>query len=120
MAINIDISQSILTISVIDKCRLSDIKLAQTKTLQIISEKEIQGVLLDLRKAAVVLSALDIYEATTNQLKQLPGQMKYAVLYNPETVDASNIKFFENLAANRGIQARAFADYQEALGWLNL
>ncbi len=119
MAINIDISQSTLFISVAGNCRLSDIKEAQTKALLIIREKAIQNVLLDLRKAAVDLSALDIYELTTNQLKHFPGELKYGVVYDPETGDASNIKFFENLAANRGIQAKAFADYQQALNWLN-
>jgi hypothetical protein len=64
------------------------------------------------------VSVVDIDLGTASNLETFPLGTKHAVVIAKEKQVIRDAEFFENVARNRGMQARSFTDYDEATAWL--
>jgi hypothetical protein len=79
----------------------------------IIAEKNVHGVLVDMRKIDWEMSTMDIHEFA--RTIQHPASVRIAILHTAEDRDA---RFFETVAKNRGKLVSAFTDPAEAYKFL--
>jgi hypothetical protein len=75
--------------------------------------------LLDHRNMTPEIPILKIYKAP-DALARLgvPRHMKIATVYSKDSCRKSDFEFFENVAMNRGLPYRLFADLDIAMEWL--
>jgi hypothetical protein len=78
-----------------------------------IAEKDVHGVLVDMRKIDWEVSTMDIHEFA--RTIQHPTTVRIAILHRAEDRDA---RFFETVAKNRGKLVSAFTDPAEAYKFL--
>jgi hypothetical protein len=77
-----------------------------------------RSVLFDIRATVLHLSTLDVFDAASSNPGVIPGGTRYAIVFSPQGVPASNISFGETVASNRGAMLRAFSDISQARQWL--
>ncbi len=82
-------------------------------------EKGLKKVLIDVLALEGRLSAMSAYEIPA---KHFPQMRDRSVITHCAIVDLMEFedrdKFFENVAANRGLMLRIFSDTDEAIAWL--
>ncbi len=74
-------------------------------------------VLMDTREAEAVLSVTDLYrlgEALSNH----PSLCQSKICLLTPREERENADFLETVAVNRGVQIRAFTDFEQAMTWL--
>jgi len=74
-------------------------------------------ILCDERGLTYDLSTMDTYAAAEAVSKYSTSISRIAIVCRPEFLEAGI--FFENVAANRGLQLRMFTDIGEAERWLS-
>lgn len=87
--------------------------------LAIIGECQRSGVsrvLCDERDLEYRLNTLDIYESAAFIADHAPGVARVAIACNPRDIDDG--RFWETVAANRGLTVRVFKDIESARSWL--
>jgi hypothetical protein len=73
-------------------------------------------VLVDTRQAESLLSVTEIYQLGKELASHsILRQSKICVLVPPRDVDKAD--FFETVAVNRGVQIKAFTNFEQAITW---
>ncbi|OPY93252.1 MAG: hypothetical protein A4E73_00308 [Syntrophaceae bacterium PtaU1.Bin231] len=80
--------------------------------------KGTRNVLVDMRKAALKVSTIDVHQFVASHRDELPADLRIAVLVDSQ--DWSIAIFAENVAHNRGTSLRAFRDETRARAWLEM
>ena len=62
------------------------------------------------------LGTFDIFELVKSLSEVVPKVVKVALIYKPTQFD--DVKFWENVAVNRGVQVRIFKDQASAEKWI--
>lgn len=73
-------------------------------------------VLADERELEYRLSVIDTYKLAEDLAELVNHLTKIAVVTHEANQEAAD--FWENVAANRGLRARVFYDYDQALEWI--
>lgn len=97
-----------------------DLASSKQALVDIISEIKQPGeyeVLVDTREAESGLSVADIFELGITLANQFPLRRSKIGLLTPMS-EADNAIFFETVARNRGVNIRAFTDFEQAITWL--
>lgn len=74
-------------------------------------------ILLDAREAETVLSQVDLFELG-KYLAAHPFLYRSRIAFLTPCKDKQQVEFFENVTANRAIQAKVFTDFEPAITWL--
>ncbi len=90
----------------------------QAEASRLVTENNLSGILVDLREAAIKTSTFEIYEGTASHLSKFPIQTRHAIVVANNKKAIKDVQFFENVAINRGMPAKYFTDYDEAIKWL--
>jgi hypothetical protein len=94
--------------------------LSMRKTVRDSLEKtESQDILLDLQRAIVQVSFMEVFNAASTNVELFTYPKKYAIVYSAETIQEENAKFGETVAQNRGSNFRVFKDIDLAKEWLH-
>ncbi len=118
MAIKVSILEDVIMLTVTGLWTGTQGYEALIKGSDAVKANQIYRLLLDIREAEVKTSTLDIYTVTSALADYFPAGTRHAVLQAPDESLKSSGNFFETVAANRGVMARAFSDMEEALAWL--
>jgi hypothetical protein len=74
-------------------------------------------VLLDTRKAESLLTPADRYHLGEGlAMNPILRRSRICLLVEPKDMDGAG--FFETVVVNRGVNARAFANFEQAITWL--
>ena len=74
-------------------------------------------VLVDTREAESLLSINNLYQLG-EALASAPMLRRSRICLLAPTGDIDKVDFFETVAANRGVQIKAFTDFEQAIAWL--
>lgn len=97
-----------------------DFAASKQALVDIISEIKQPGeyeVLVDTREAESSLSITDIFELGNTLASQFPLRRSMIGLLAPMS-ETEKATFFETVARNRGVNIRAFTDFEQAITWL--
>ena len=97
-----------------------DFALSKQTLLDIASQIEQPGgyeILVDIREAESVLSLVDIFNLG-QALAAEPSLRRSKIALLTSIRDPRQADFFETITANRGVRARTFTDFEEAITWL--
>ena len=85
--------------------------------LSLIKQSGEYDVLVDTREAESLLSTMNLYELG-EALASHPilRRSRICLLVPMSSIDKAG--FFETVAVNRGVQIRAFTDFEQAIAWL--
>jgi hypothetical protein len=101
-----------------------DFAASKQAILDIVSQIKQPGeyeVLVDVRAAEVMLSIAELYELGVALADHPSLRRNKIALLGPGPMrdrDAYNARFFESVAANRGVSIRAFTGFERAITWL--
>jgi len=118
MSIDFQTKHSILIVTVTGRWSRPEGELVQSEAAKQVREKGLTGVLIDIREAEIDVSTLDIFDVTKAHATLFPTNIKHAMVYRPDENTLQDANFFENVASNRSVQARAFTDLETAMDWL--
>ena len=116
--VDYDDSIGLCTLRIVGKYgSADDTREAQQIVANLRAERGCKLVLIDMTQADVSVSTLTIFEAGSPQGEMAAGlrKLKTALLYRELT---QNLRFFENVAVNRGFPVRVFDQRDKALEWL--
>lgn len=85
--------------------------------LSLIKQPDEYDVLVDTREAESLLSITDLYKLGEALASQLILRRSRICLLVPMR-DIDKVDFFETVAVNRGVQIRAFTDFEQVITWL--
>jgi hypothetical protein len=97
-----------------------DLAASKHALLEIISQIERPGeyeLLIDTREAQAVLSVIDVFELG-EALANEPSLRRSRIGILAPMSDADQAAFFETVAVNRGVNIKAFTDFERAITWL--
>ena len=114
----IKIENNIMSISVVGKCSMDELKSAQFEASNISNEQGINRVLVDLRKANLGLKPFQLFEINKMHSDLFPVGTKHALIISQTTGNPGDDKFVENVAANYGSYLKVFTDLENAIEWL--
>jgi hypothetical protein len=87
------------------------------KILSLIKQPDEYDVLVDTREAEALLSIIDLYELGKALASQtILRKSKICLLVPMKDIDMAD--FFETVAVNRGVQMKAFTDFEHAISWI--
>jgi hypothetical protein len=86
------------------------------ETLSVAKKSKCQKFLVDLRGATVLSATIDTFELPGKvEALGFTAQHRLAIVYS---TDESDLRFLELVSQNRGLQVKAFEDFDEAETWL--
>ena len=89
----------------------------RTDVVKKISETGFNRLLIDASRASPKMSVFDDFKYTSSHLSRLPFNLRTAIVHGAD--ETERYKFIENVAQNRGVNIRVFANVTVALSWLN-
>lgn len=89
------------------------------KTAPLLTQHKLSKILVDISKSGFRLHTIDLYDFVLELREWYPIGSKIATIYSPEGLEPENLRFLENLAFNRAVRLKTFADTAGALTWLN-
>ena len=92
-------------------------KQALLDILSLIKQPGEYDVLVNTREAESLLSIINLYELG-EALASHPILRRSRICLLVPTKDIDKAGFFETVAVNRGVQIKAFADFEQAITWL--
>ncbi len=112
--------EGFLHFTVTGKRNLDSIKEAATRIIQSASQQQIERVLVDIREflRESAPSALDTYELGSDLLPSLNKRLLRAAAIVDIEENMESLRFFENVAVNRGYNVKVCTDMDEATKWL--
>jgi len=117
-SIETKIEEDTLVITLVGEADKTEYLALRERVRSILEKASLRHVLLDLRRAVLHASMLDVFEVARSNPNAIPSNVKYAVVFSPETLSIQNVELGENVARNRGADLRAFTDISEARNWL--
>jgi len=97
-----------------------DFAASKQALLDIASQIEQPGqyeILVDIREAETVLSVVDIFELG-QALAAHPSLSRSKIALLTPMNDAEQARFLETVTGNRGVRAKVFTAFEEAITWL--
>ncbi len=91
---------------------------ARAEVVEALKANRCEQILFDLQQAQLKISTLDVFSVASTSSQVIPVGTKYAIVTAPTTIAASEARFGENVAVNRGACLRVFPDCEAALAWL--
>jgi hypothetical protein len=88
---------------------------ARSSAKKILNEQRWNRLLIDMRGVEGRVSVTDAYYS----MEAIARELSYArigLVFPPEREEEG--RFAETVATNRGVQLKAFTDYEQAVGWL--
>ncbi len=122
MSVKYRVEQSILIVTGFGKWDLSMGDQAAKNAASFVHTESLEGTLLDLRDVEEVFTVIDVYRSTSYLLDTFPIGTKHAIVHAAELATDEKLgekaRFFETVALNRGMPAKVFFNYDDALAWL--
>jgi hypothetical protein len=94
--------------------------LMQSKIVDSIKSCNAKNILIDIRRAVVHASVMEIYQFASSSVKIFPLGYRYAIVYSEKTMSEEDVKFGETVALNRGGLVKVFRNISKAKKWLAL
>ena len=83
-----------------------------------VREQNLRLGIIDLRKADITHTTIDIYEVNTSLDDFIPKNTRFAFVYAPENLPQELAAFSEDVLVNAGYDARVCTDFDDALQWI--
>lgn len=110
------IEHKYLLLTMTGDANLEQLIQAQSEIESTLADLGWNRLLVDISQMTSKLSITQDYEFTKSFAPTIPGKRKTATITSPDMVE--DFHFHENVAQNRGINLKVFADRQQALDWL--
>jgi hypothetical protein len=97
-----------------------DFAVSKQALLDIASQIDQPGeyeILVDTREAEPALSTIDIFQLG-EALAAHPSLRRSKIAFLKSKKDSQQAEFLETVTANRGVRAKAFTGFEEAITWL--
>jgi hypothetical protein len=91
---------------------------AMEKAARLVESKGVVRVIYDIRRATGEASTTEIFDVSSSVALGPPATVRQAVVYSPDCLEPEEVRFAENVAANRAIQMRLFTKIEDAMAWL--
>jgi hypothetical protein len=114
----INLDDKMLIVTVIGELDEATYFMMLNKAFNSLKSINAQHILLDISRATVRASTLEVYKMVTSNIEMIHKRRKYAIVYSGNTIQEEYAKFGETVAYNRGWQMRVFRDVSEARKWL--
>ena len=89
---------------------------ARTKAIHLLEANKWKKMLVDLRKATIGVTDLELFYFTASHREKFPLGMKIAVVGNPK--DHHKTSFADTVSCNRGVRMQTFDNWDQATEWL--
>jgi hypothetical protein len=97
MNIAIIVENSYIVARVRERWSRAEGEYVRAETARIVREKELSGVLIDVRDAEIDVGTLDIYEVTRSLKDAYPPHVRHAMVVDVPLTD-EDMKFYETVA----------------------
>ncbi len=118
MTCRISVEDRILYIDVTDTWDHAQALAAQAEAGALAKERGLARLLIDLSRANILQSAVDVFNFTPTHARAFPIGMRHAVVASGEFATGADAQFGETVAANSCVSMRVFSSRQEARAWL--
>ncbi|MFW9875330.1 MAG: STAS/SEC14 domain-containing protein [Candidatus Thorarchaeota archaeon] len=107
-----------LNIHIKGKRDLESIKKATSEILKKCVENKCSRVLIDVREFKNRIGTMEIFMLASSELpKIIKGKLEQVAIIDQKGFE-DKIKFFEDVARNRGYYVKIFTEYDEAINWI--
>lgn len=98
---------------------LDGIVLVSAKLLELAAQNGVCRYFSDYRNVSLTISVLEIHNLPqTLRSLGMSNNDKVAILYSPDSQDASNFTFFDTRCFNTRLNVKVFSDSETAYTWL--
>lgn len=117
--VDVNANDCVIVATVSGDVTASDIKSTVTELNKIVTAEGITQILCDYRKASSKMSIFDIYNLPQELLDAGASYSHtVALVYSADSVNISNISFFDTRCINSNLPVTLFTNYDEAYKWL--
>lgn len=118
MTCRISVEHGILLIDVTGMWGHAQAVAAQAEAGRLAREQGITRLMIDLTRAIIVQSTVDVFNFTPTHARAFPPGMRHAVVASDEFVLSADAQFGETVAANSCVAMRIFSSRLDARAWL--
>jgi len=119
MPVTFEVGEGTLVLRVVGEWSIAVAEEARADAVDKLRGTSVTDILVDLRRAVLKASFIDIFEFTVGHAKAFPPGTRHAVILDPGSPSSADAKAAEDAAYNRGIRMRVFADEACARAWLD-
>ena len=100
------------------KTRAKDLRLAASRTQDLIASHSCPKVLVDVRHSVPAVPVADIYHLPDMYTLPAPGHLRIAMVTPRAAEGCQDYRFYETVCRNKGFRVEIFEDMASAKAWL--